>query len=106
MQVASAFYGSNVSYEVHKAWIDFVPEALFSDDIYGPRIPKYTDVWLEAEALGTKIQNGDSDFSNEISSLSAKYGVVRQHLESAIQEMTNAIADAEIPLQQAKTLLQ
>ena len=106
MQVASAFYGSNVSYEVHKAWIDFVPEALFSDDIYGPRIPKYTDVWLEAEALGTKIQNGDSDFSNEISSLSAKYGVVRQHLESAIQEMTSAIADAETPLQQAKILLQ
>ena len=106
MKVASAFYGTNVSYEVHKAWIDFVPQVLFSDDIYGPRIPKYTDVWLEAEALITKMKSDDSNYSIEINALSEKYQVVRNRLDAAIEEMTVAISDAETPLQQAKALLQ
>lgn len=127
LKVTSAWYGSNVSWEVHRAWVDFEPEVLFSDSLHGPRIPRYLDVWHEVEALKAALQGSGGEIAdtppselspigdrfagttrghNElICSLREKYEVTQVRLEEAVHEMMLAVVRAEAPLAEAQALL-
>jgi flavodoxin len=106
LKVTSAYYGTNVSYEVHKAWIDFEATVLFSDSTHGPRIPKYTDVWHEAESLKEKIAAGSSDYADEIASLTATHEIVASRLRTTYDDMVAALLSATAPLAEASSMLQ
>lgn len=96
LNVASAYYGSNVSYEVHKAWIDFEPYGLFAEKTSGPRIPQYTDVWHELEAL--KSVDVLADHSAQTQSLMRKYSQVKYLLEASLNEMATAFSTQELAI--------
>jgi hypothetical protein len=90
LKVTSAYYGSNVSYEVHKAWIDFKPYGLFAEKSAGPRIPVYVDVWHEVEAL--KGTEEALDHTKELASLQFKYQQSRVRLIKSLDEMASSFA--------------
>jgi hypothetical protein len=94
LTVASAYYGSNVDYEVHKAWVDFEPYGLFASDRFGPRLPTYTDVWHLIETLKSPDEIEDANFTAQVQAIELIYRKVTLRLENVIIEMTAALTDA------------
>jgi hypothetical protein len=90
LSVTSAYYGSNVSHEVHRAWIDFEPYGLFAEESAGPRIPDYVDVWQEVEAL--KNTESSASHAAQLSSLQIKYQQTRERLIESLEEMSSSFA--------------
>ena len=69
------------------------------------RTAQIIDIWNEYDSLLQKKAAGDWNFDAEIASLWAKYGMVVEDLQNAVDKMTRTVLDTTETLNEAKALL-